>query len=126
MKKLSTVVFCILLACAGIITPAFSGKAFAFFDRSDPDRIMRQAELMRRQGKYPVSLSCRAGQPEGPFAPIVRIDWQENTANVEWELHVYKGQLEVPPSAGADWKKVVRLVLPTGSDRFYCLLYYKR
>ena len=126
MKRLLVTAFCSMMAWNGFAVPLSGGRAFAFSDRSSPERVMRHAKLMRLQGKYPASLECRAGKLEGPFAPIVRIDWQDNAGNIEWEMYVYRGQLEVAPSTGTDWKKVVQEVLPTGSDRFYCLLFYKR
>lgn len=126
MRNKFVAVLCAALAWSGFVTPVLSGKAFAFFDRDAPDRVMRHAQLMRRQGKYPVSLECGAGPAKGPFNPDVDIEWQDNTDNIKWEIHVYKGQVELAPSAGTDWRKVVRIVLPTGDDRFYCLLFYGR
>ena len=126
MKKPFVTVLCAMLAWSGVVAPALSGKAFAFFDRDAPDRIMRQAKLMRRQGKYPVSLDCGAGSVKGPFNPDVDIEWRDNADNIKWEMYVYKGQLETAPSAGTDWRQVVHIVLPTGDDRFYCLLFYGR
>jgi len=126
MKKLSAAMLCASIAWSGFLTPTLSGKAHAFFDRNSPDRIMRLAGLMRRQGKYPVSLECSAGGAKGPFKPDIDIEWRDNTDNIEWEMQVYKGQVELAPAAGTDWRKIVHIVLPTGDDRFYCLLFYGR
>ncbi|MCB1422665.1 MAG: hypothetical protein KDJ69_09400 [Nitratireductor sp.] len=129
MKRPGFVTTCLLAAAIALPQIHVAADAWAFGSYASPDKIMRTAKQMRRQGKYPASLRCSADLSQRYIKPEVEVDWRENTRNVDWEMYVYKGQLEFQPGEpgkNSGWKRVSRTVIPLGGTKFICLLYYKR
>ena len=113
------------------------GLAFNFVGTSyaqnwmNPGKYKIESKAMKRAGKYPVSLKCRPDPAKRVFQPQLKVQWRKNSANIDWALYFYKGQLDFKPGPRAQqkkWRRISRIVLKMGAggSTFRCSLFHKK
>ncbi len=112
----------------------FSGLLLAPAHASDwisLRQLNAKIKAMKRAGKMPVSMKCRADPSKKLFKPQIKVQWRDSISNKEWTIYAYKGQLDFrpgPPEQWNQWRRVYKAALKVGNggSLFRCSLFHKK
>ena len=118
----------VLMLGMGLVFPVLAVSVDAQTKYANSDTAMRDAKKMLREGMYPASVTCVQDKAKKFLKPDITIDWKKNVNGIEWDMKIYKGQLQVRPGFHEQdrWHEVYKKTIASGGATFWCLIYHRR